>query len=213
MATACSVVKRRRKAFCLGTNAAGCRITRQEASTLDTLLGDLRFAARSLRKNPGFGVIAIATLALGIGANTAIFSVVDTVILRPLAYPDAGRLFTIHEVVPKFSQLAPLIPVNAMHFRQWRKETHSFDQLALLGGVTFNLTGTGEPERIPAARVTPNLFPMLGIQTQLGRTFLEEEDRPGHDRVVVLNHELWTRRFGADPNVIGRKIMLDGNSY
>ncbi len=180
---------------------------------LDALLRDLRFAARTLRKNPGFSATAIATLALAIMSNTAIFSVVDTVILRPLAYPEADRLVTIHEVVPTFSHFAPLIPVNGMHFRQWRKETHSFDQLALIGGVTFNLTGAGDPERIPAARVTPNLFPILGVQTQLGRTFLDEEDQPGRDRVVVLNHELWVRRFGADPNVIGRKITLDGQSY
>lgn len=179
----------------------------------DTLVGDLRFAIRLLRKNPGFAAVAVATLALGIGANTAIFSLADNLILRPLAYPAADRLFVIHEVVPKFSHLAPLIPVNAMHFREWRKKARSFDQLALVGGKTFNLTGTGEPERIPAARVSPNLFPMLGLKTQLGRTFLDEEDQPRHDRVVVLNHELWIRRFGGDPGVVGRKILLDGNPY
>ena len=176
-------------------------------------MNDLRFAVRTMRKNPGFSAIAIATLALGIGANTAIFSVVDHVILRSLGYPEAERLFTIHEVVPKFASLAPLIPVNAMHFREWRKKAHSWDQLALLGGVTFNLTGIGEPERIPAARVSPNIFPMLGMQTQLGRTFTDDEDQPGRDRVVVLNHELWVRRFGADPNILGRKLLLDGNPY
>src|SRR5258708_14339728 len=180
---------------------------------LDTLFSDLRFAARTLRKQAGFSAVAISTLALAIMANTAIFSVVDTVILRPLAYPEADRLVTIHEVVPKFSQLAPMVPVNGMHFRQWRKETRSFDQLALIGGVTFNLTGAGEPERIPAARVTPTLFSMLGVQTHLGRTFLDEEDHPGRDRVVVLNHELWIRRFGGDPNGDGRNITLDGKSY
>ena len=179
----------------------------------DTVPGDLRFAARMLRKNPGFSAIAIVTLALGIGANTAIFSVVDNVVLRPLAYPDAGRLLTIHEVVPKFSHLAPLIPVNAMHFLEWRKKARSFEQLALLGGITFSLTGAGDPERIPAARVSPILFPMLGMQTELGRTFLDEEDRPDHDRVAVLNHKLWIRRFGGDPHVIGRKILLDGKPY
>ncbi|MCU1276313.1 MAG: hypothetical protein JWO48_3744, partial [Bryobacterales bacterium] len=179
----------------------------------DTSFHDLRFAARTLRRNPGFSAIAIATLALGIGANTAIFSVVDHVVLRPLGYPEAERLFTIHEVVPKFASLAPLIPVNVMHFREWRAKAKSWDQLALLGGVTFNLTGIGEPERIPAARVSPNIFRMLGMQTQFGRTFLDEEDHPGRDRVVVLNHELWVRRFGADPNILGRKIMLDGKPY
>lgn len=176
-------------------------------------MNDLRFAARTMRKNPGFSAIAIATLALGIGANTAIFSVVDHVILRSLGYPDTERLFTIHEIVPKFASLAPLIPVNAMHFREWRKKAHSWDQLALLGGVTFNLTGMGEPERIPAARVSPNIFPMLGMQTQLGRTFTDDEDQPGRDRVVVLNHELWVRRFGRDPNILGRKMILDGKPY
>jgi len=179
----------------------------------ETLLADFQFAGRMLRKNPGFSAIAIATLALGIGANTAIFSLVDGVILRPLAYRDADRLFDVHEVVPKFIHIAPLIPVNAMHFLEWRKSMRSFEQTALVSGVTFNLTGTGEPERLPAARVSSSLFPMLGIQAQLGRTFLEEEDRPGHDHVVVLNHELWARRFASDAHVIGRKIMLDGHPY
>ena len=180
---------------------------------LETLVSDLRFAGRMLRKNPGFSAIAIATLALGIGANTAIFSLVDGVILRPLAYRDADRLVAVHEVVPKFNTLAPLIPVNGMHFLEWRKSVRSFEQVALVGGMTFNLTGAGEPERLPAARVSPSLFPMLGAQAQLGRTFLEEEDHPGRDQVVILNHELWTRRFAADPNVIGRKIILDGHPY
>jgi predicted permease len=174
---------------------------------------DLRFAARMLRKNPGFSAIAIATLALGIGANTAIFSVVDAVILRPLAYPDAGRLFAIHEIVPKFSRFAPLIPVNGAHFLEWRKSVNSFEELALLNGYTVNLTGANEPERVPMARVSSNLFPMLGVQAQLGRTFTAEEDRSGHDRVVVLDDALWRRRFGGDRNVIGRMIALDGASY
>ncbi|HYW47231.1 MAG TPA: ABC transporter permease [Bryobacteraceae bacterium] len=179
----------------------------------DALLADLRFALRTLRKDPGFSAIAIATLALGIGANTAVFSIVDSVILRPLAYRDAARLYVIHEVVPRFSHIAPLIPVNAMHFLDWRQNVRSFEQMAMIGGFTINLTGSGEPERLPAARVTPGLFPMLGVQASLGRTFLEEEDQPGHDRVVLLNDELWKRRFGADPGVIGRRIMLDGNPY
>src|SRR5579864_1838671 len=180
---------------------------------LETLVSDLKFAGRMLRKNPGFSTIAIATLALGIGANTAIFSLVDGVILRPLDYLDAGRLVAVHEIVPKFSALAPLIPVNGMHFLEWRKSVRSFEQMALVGGVTFNLTGAGEPERLAAARVSPSLFPMLGVQAQFGRTFLDEEDRPGHDQVVILNHELWQRRFAGDPKVIGRKIMLDGHAY
>jgi len=174
---------------------------------------DLRQAARLIRHNPGFSAIAVATLAFGIGANTVIFSIVDTALLRPLGYGDEGRLVAIHEVVPRFSRLAPLVPVNAMHFIEWRKSVHAFERLALVGGISLNLTHAGEPERLAAARVSPSLFPMLGARTQLGRTFLEEEDQPGRDHVVVLSDALWRRRFAADPNVIGRKIVLDGQPY
>ncbi|HEX4594525.1 MAG TPA: ABC transporter permease [Bryobacteraceae bacterium] len=176
-------------------------------------MNDLRFAGRMLRKDWGFHTVAIATLALGIGANTAIFSVVDGIILRPLAYRESQQLIVIHEVMPRFVKFAPMIPVNAMHFLDWRKNARSFSGMALIGGMTLNLTGSGEPERFSAARVSPSLFPMLGVQALLGRAFLNEEDQAGHDRVVVLNEALWRRRFNADPNVIGRKILLDGNPY
>jgi predicted permease len=174
---------------------------------------DLRYAWRTIRRNPGFSVIAIATLAFGIGANTAIFSVFDGILLRPLGYGDETRLVAIHEVVPKFSRFGPRVPVNAMHFLDWRKNVRAFERIAMIGGMTLNLTGAGEPERLTAARVSPSLFPMLGARTQLGRTFLEEEDQPGRDHVVVLSHGLWKRRFASDPSVIGRKIVLDGNPY
>ena len=174
---------------------------------------DLRYALRVLRRNPGFSFIGIATLALGIGVNTAIFSVFDGILLRPLGYGDENRLVAIHEVVPKFSHLAPRLPVNAMHFLEWRKSVRAFERISLIGELTLNLTGTGEPERITAARVSPNLFPMLGARTQLGRTFLEEEDQPGRDNVVVLSNGLWKRRFAADPNIVGRTIPLDGRPY
>jgi predicted permease len=174
---------------------------------------DLLFAARTLRKDAGFTAVAVATLALAIGANTAIFSIVDNVILRPLPYRDAGQLYVIHEVVPKFSHLAPLIPVNARHYSEWTKSLHSFDQIAMTGGLSFNLTGTGDPERIPAARTSWNLFSMLGVEPQLGRTFVPEDDQPGHANVVVLTDELWRRRFGGDRDVVGRKIQLNGQPY
>lgn len=180
---------------------------------LGAFKNDIQFAGRMFYKDWCFHAVAIATLALGIGANTAIFSVVDAVILRPLAYREPNQLVAVHEVVPKFSHVAPLIPVNAVHFLEWRKSTRSFSGMALIGGLTFNLTGTGEPERLPAARVSPSLFPMLGIQPRLGRTFLNEEDQPGRDRVVLINEDLWTRRFAADPHIIGRKITLDGNPF
>ncbi len=177
------------------------------------MANDIRYALRTSAKNPGFTAIAIATLALGIGANTAIFSVVDGVLLKPLEFREPGRLVAIHEAVPKFSKIAPRVPVNAMHFLEWRRSVHAFEGLAMIGGSTLNLTGTGEPERLNGARVSSSLFPMLGVQAALGRTFREEEDQPGRDRVVVLSDGLWRRRFAADPTVIGRKIDLDGKPY
>ncbi len=174
---------------------------------------ELRYALRMVRRNPGFSAIAIATLAFGIGANTAIFSIFDGILLRPLGYGDERRLVAIHEVVPKFSQIAPRIPVNAMHFLEWRKSVHAFQQAAMIGDLTLNLTGAGEPERLAAARVSASLFPMLGARTELGRTFLEEEDRPGRDNVVLLSNQLWKRRFASDPKIVGRKILLDGHPY
>jgi predicted permease len=174
---------------------------------------DLRVAWRAMRRNPGFSVVAIATLALAIGANTAIFTVVDAILLRPLGYGDESRLFVVHEVVPKFGLLAPLVPVNAMHFLAWRKNVSGFEQVAMIGGISRNLTGLGEPQRLTGARVSPSLFPMLGARTQLGRTFLEEEDQPGRDNVVLLTDKLWRSRFASDRNVVGRKIQLDGQPY
>ena len=123
---------------------------------------DLRVAWRAMRRNPGFSVVAVATLALAIGANTAIFTVVDAILLRPLGYGDESRLFVVHEVVPKFGLLAPLVPVNAMHFLAWRKNVSAFEQAAMIGGISRNLTGSGEPQRLTGARVSPGLFPMLG---------------------------------------------------
>ncbi len=174
---------------------------------------DLRIAWRAMRRNPGFSVVAIATLALAIGANTAIFTVVDAILLRPLGYGDESRLFVVHEVVPKFALLAPLVPVNAMHFLAWRKNVSGFEQVAMIGGISLNLTGLGEPQRLTGVRVSPFLFPMLGARTQLGRTFLEEEDQPGRDNVVLLTDKLWRSRFAGDRNIVGRKILLDGQPY
>ena len=177
------------------------------------LTGEIRYAFRTIRSNPGFSLIAIATLAFGIGANTAIFSVFDGILLRPLGYGEESRLVAIHEVVPRFAQIAPRIPVNALHFQEWRRNVRAFEQMAMIGGLSVNLTGSGEPERLAGARVSASLFPMLHAPMQLGRTFLEEEDQPGRDDVVVLSNNLWHRRFAADPTVIGRKILLDGHPY
>jgi putative ABC transport system permease protein len=180
---------------------------------LDALLADVRFGLRMLRKSAGFSGIALGTLALGIGATTAMFSLVDHVLLRPLAYRDADRLYAVHEVVPRFSHLAPLLPVNAMHFAEWRRGSRTLARSAMIGGLAMNITGGGEPERVAAARVSPSLFPMLGVRTQLGRTFLDSEDQPGRDGVVVLDDAFWRRRFSGDPSIIGRTIHLDGKPF
>jgi putative ABC transport system permease protein len=177
------------------------------------MLFDIRYALRTLARNPGFAAVAILTLALGIGANTAIFTIFNGVLLHPLPYPQPERLVAVQEVVPKFDKFGPTLPVNSWHFREWRKQNRSFAQLALLSGVDFTLTSAGEPERLLGARVSSSLFPMLGVQAAIGRTFLEEEDQPGHDRVVVISDRLWTRRFQRDPAVVGRKIVLDGQPY
>ncbi|HEX7362967.1 MAG TPA: ABC transporter permease [Bryobacteraceae bacterium] len=180
---------------------------------LRSLPGDFRLTLRMLRKHPGFAAVAIATLALGIGANTAMFTVVDHVLLRPLAYRDANRLVAIQESVPAFANLAPWIPVNALHFLDWKKNVHAFDEIALLDGGTVNLTGSGAPMRIPSARASWNLFSMLGVRPELGRLFLGEENQPGHDHVVMLTYGLWKQRFAGDPHIIGRKILLNDAPY
>jgi putative ABC transport system permease protein len=177
------------------------------------MLFDVRYALRTLARNPGFAAVAILTLALGIGANTAIFTVFNGILLHPLPYPHPERLVAVQEVVPKFEKYGATLPVNSWHFREWRKHNRSFDQLALVSEVDFTLTSGGEPVRLVGARVSSSLFPMLGIQAALGRTFLEEEDQPGHDRVMVISDRLWTNQFHRDPAIVGSKIVLDGQPY
>jgi putative ABC transport system permease protein len=174
---------------------------------------DFRYALRALRRNPGYAAIVILILAVGIGANTAMFSIVDGVLLRALPFRDPERLYAVQEVVPKFSSIAPDIPVNAMHFLEWRKRWSAAEQIALIDGITLTLTSGGEPERVNAARISANLFPMLGVQPQLGRGFLAEEDAEGRDRVVLLSDSLWRQRFHADPNLPGQKTILNDNPY
>ena len=180
---------------------------------MDTILTDLRYAARSLWRTPGFTTAAVLTLAIGIGANTAIFSIVDHVILRPLAYDDPDRLYVIHEAVPKLAHIAPAIPVSANHFLEWKRGTNAFESMALLGDASLNLTGAGEPAQLLGARASAELFPMLGVRPQLGRVFLPEEAEVGRDRVVVLDDALWRSRFGGDRNIVGRAITLNGQPH
>ena len=178
------------------------------------MLSDLRYALRTLSKNPAFAAIVVLILAIGIGANTAMFSVVDGILLRPLPFRDPSRLFAVQEFMPKFAHLAPSFPVSAHHLREWRKDWQAAEQIAIFNSFTANLTTSdSEPEKLNVGRASAELFPILGIAPQIGRGFLKEEDDPGHDRVVVLSDALWRRRFHADPGVLGKKILLDGNPY
>jgi predicted permease len=176
---------------------------------LEVLWQDVAYAGRQLRRAPVFAFAAIVTLGLSVGATVTVFSVVDAVLLRPLTYPDADRLVTIYSRLDPFGR----IPVSDAQVRAWRPALTSFNGLALLFGYDANASGTGEPERVAAARVTPELFRMLGVQSRLGRLLRDEEDVPGRDQVVVISDQLWRRRFNADPTVIGQTMMLDGVPY
>ncbi|MDA2929200.1 ABC transporter permease [Acidobacteria bacterium AH-259-O06] len=164
---------------------------------------------RTLVKNPSFTVVVVLTLALGIGANTAIFSVVNTVLLRPLPYQDPSRLVDVSEVPPRGGTFA-LAPAN---FIDWREQNQVFEDMAALRPLEVTLTGVEEPQRLQTMRVSASFFPLLGVTPLLGRSFSPEEDRPGHESVVILNYPLWQRQFGADPNVVGRTVSLDGTTH
>ena len=177
---------------------------------MNTLLHDLRYAARSLRKSPGFTLIAVLTLALGIGATTTIFSVVDATVLRPLPFPEPDRLVRLWETTPQGEDFSASDP----NYLDFREQNRAFEEMAAFRQADLSLTGEGEPERLEGMAVTHTLFPLLGASPALGRGFAPEEDRPGGaTRVVLLSHELWQRRFGGDRNVIGRTLTLDGHGH
>jgi putative ABC transport system permease protein len=178
---------------------------------MQTLWQDLRFGARMLLKQPGFTLIAVITLALGIGANTAIFSVVNAVLLRPLPYQNPEQLAMVWGKLP--THVSGNIGASAPEFADYRDQNLVFSSVAAYTSTSFNLSGVGEPERIVGTTVSASLFPLLDVQPALGRAFLNEEDRPGHDRVVILSHGLWRRRFAGDSAVIGRSVTLDGQSH
>jgi predicted permease len=175
------------------------------------LLHDLRYAARLQRKNPAFTIIAIIALALGIGANTAIFSVVNTVLLRPLPYKDPDRLVMVWEDASRHGY--PRDTPAAANFVDWRDQSQNFEGMAAIADESFNLTGSGDPERLEGRRVSANMFPLLGVEPQLGRVFTAAEDQPGAQRVVILSYPLWQRRFGGDPAIVGQSLTLNGESH
>ncbi len=177
---------------------------------LDEFLGDLKYGARMLRKNPGFTAVAVFTLALGIGANTTIFSVIDHILLRPLPYRDPGRLVMICQRNLERGYRQTL--VSAANLFDWRAQNTVFQDLAGEVYESFNLSGSGEPEHVHAAYVTANYFSVLGVRPILGRTFAAGEDQPEH-RLAVLSHALWLRRFGADPDIAGKTITLSEALY
>jgi putative ABC transport system permease protein len=179
---------------------------------LEMLGKDLRYAARTLRKSPAFAAVAVLTLALGIGANTAIFSVVNAVMLRPLPYPEPQRLVELWGNVKRVT--VERRGTSFADYLDWKKESQSFERMALFTGATLTLTGTDEPERLPAEFVGHGYFDMLGVEPQLGRIFRAEEDQvPQRDAVAVLSDGLWKRRFGGDRGIVGRPIQLDGRVY
>jgi putative ABC transport system permease protein len=181
---------------------------------METLVADLRQAIRGLRQSPGFAVAAIGILALGLAANTAVFSVADAVLFRPLPFQSPQQLVAIHEVIPQFSQRYPRLPVNAKHFFEWQARSRSFADLAILQDSSLNLTGNeGPPTRLAVERVSWNYLPLLGVQPLLGRNFTAEEDHTNNDRVVILTYGLWQRRFHGDASILNRTILLSGTPH
>jgi len=177
----------------------------------DEMFQDLRYGLRMLLKQKGFTAVAVLTLALGIGANTAIFSVVHAVLLRPLPYSQPEQLIWIWETCPKddIKEESASVP----NFADWRSQSQSFTEMAAFAGTAPVLTNAGEPERIPGTSVTANFFTTLGVEPMIGRSFVAEENEPGKNRVVILSHSLWQRRFGSDPEIVGQKLTLNGNPH
>ncbi|MGC2660934.1 MAG: ABC transporter permease, partial [Bryobacteraceae bacterium] len=175
----------------------------------EILLQDLRYGARVLRKSPGFTVIALLTLALGIGANTAIFSILDSILLRPLPFKDASRLVVLHETTPRVG----LVSVSYPDFLDWRAQNTAFSEMAAVNSVGFNLSGINQPQNVTGEAVSANFLSMLGLRPILGRDFDASEEKAGTAAVVLLSYPLWQSHFGGDPNIIGQTIALDGRAF
>jgi len=181
---------------------------------METLFQDIRFGYRMLRKAPGFTVVAVIVLALGIGANTAIFSVVNSVLLRPLPFQDPDHLVQVWHVPPQKSfPGVSKFSVSPANYLDWASQNHSFEGMAIYGYANYNLTGKGEPESISAIRVSPEFFSVLRARPLLGRTFAPEENQAGHGQVVVLSQPFWQTHFASDPNIVGQAISLNSQSY
>src|SRR5688500_8067362 len=176
-----------------------------------TFFQDVRYGARLLFRTPGFTLVAVAALAIGIGANTAIFSVVNTLLIQPLPYQDPDRLVMVWEHnLPRDRKNNVVGPANFLH---WRDMNQSFEDMAAFSFTfTYTVLGDGDPEEIPSKIVTAAFFPVLGVQPALGRTFTPDEDKPG-SRVLVMSDRLWRRRYNADPNILQRTVSVQGTPY
>ena len=182
---------------------------RRSLPVLETLWSDIRFGLRMLRKNPGFTAVALATLALGIGGNTAIFSIVNGVLLNPLPFPQPDRLVALHESKPNFEQGSISYP----NFLDWQRDNRTFSSMAVTRRTAFSFTGKGEAEQVNAEFVTADFFPLLGVNPILGRTFTQSEELPGAGPVALISEGLWRRKFDAAKDVLGKSITLDGKDY
>src|SRR4029079_18768570 len=174
-----------------------------------TLWQDIRYGARMLIKNPGVTIIVIIALALGIGANTAIFSVVNTVLIRPLPYDESERLVFLNEKSPVLDEMSISYP----NFTDWREHNQTFEKMGVYNRGSYNLTRAGAGERIVTAEMTAGVFSVLRVNALHGRVFTNEEDKPGGTPVVVLNYGLWQRRFGGQTSILNQAITLNGKSY
>ena len=178
------------------------------------LTQDFRYGLRVLRKSPGFAVVALLVLALGIGANTAIFSVVNTVLLRPLPFEDSARIVDVwHVPPPKSFPGMTRFSVSTANYIDWRQQNNVFENMAMYTGSSMNLTGGDKAESLLAANVEPTFFSVLGAKPLLGRTFVAGEEKPGQNHKVVLTHAFWQSRFGGDRNIVGKQITLDDEPY
>jgi putative ABC transport system permease protein len=186
------------------------RSARRSHEFFRSVARDVRYALRTLRKNPGFTVIAVSVLALGIGADAAIFSLVNAVLLRPLPYANPGGLVMLWERGSEAGRPQPMSPPT---FAEWREPNPFFEAIAVVNEGSYNLAGGNEPERVPGAHVSPRLFTMLGVNAVLGRVFLSEEGAAGGEHVAMLGYGLWRRRFGSNRQVIGKSVTLDGEGY
>ena len=178
---------------------------------MEILLRDFRYAVRMLAKTPGFAVLVMFILALGIGANSLAFSIISTVLLRPIPWHDPDRIISIHEVnIKRGVDTQVISPAN---YLDWKEQSHVFENLAAWRFLYLNLSSSGTPERVQALSVSPSYFSLLGVKAARGRTFSETDALQGHDKVVILSHGLWERRFGADPDIVGHRIKLEAESY